>query len=155
MADKELRRMNRMELIEIIYALQQNERQLREENEELRRQLDDKLLRLDSAGSIAEAALGLNYIFEDAEAAAQQYLVSLQNANEGASKILDDAQRESDTILSAAKEQARRTEAECRAAIYSTRQDIERQKASFVRSLVRLMKKYPEIGERLLEEMKK
>lgn len=39
MADNELRRMNRTELIEIIYAQQQNERQLRDENEELHREL--------------------------------------------------------------------------------------------------------------------
>ncbi|MCD7837336.1 MAG: hypothetical protein LUG65_00290 [Clostridiales bacterium] len=78
MADKELRGMNRTELIEIIYALQQNERTLRAENEALRRQLDDKILRMEKAGSIAEAALSLNHIFEDAEAAAQQYLDSLR-----------------------------------------------------------------------------
>ncbi|MCD8189904.1 MAG: hypothetical protein LUD78_06725 [Clostridiales bacterium] len=78
MADKELRGMNRTELIEIIYALQQNERSLRAENDRLRRQLEDRLLRMEKAGSIAEAALSLNHVFEDAEAAAQQYLDSLQ-----------------------------------------------------------------------------
>ncbi|MCD8077152.1 MAG: DNA repair protein [Lachnospiraceae bacterium] len=78
MAEKELRKMNRTELIEIIYALQQNERILRRQNEELRSQLDDKILRMEKAGSIAEAALSLNHIFEDAEAAAQQYLESLR-----------------------------------------------------------------------------
>ncbi|MCD7960056.1 MAG: hypothetical protein LUF89_11470 [Ruminococcus sp.] len=66
MAEKELRRMNRTELIEIIYALQQNKKTLREENEKLRRQLKEKLLRMENAGSIAEAALSLHHIFEDA-----------------------------------------------------------------------------------------
>ncbi|MCD7884322.1 MAG: hypothetical protein LUI87_11570 [Lachnospiraceae bacterium] len=80
MAEKELRRMNRTELIEIIYALQQNGMTLQQENEELRRQLEEKTIRMEKAGSIAEAALSLNHIFEDAEAAAQQYLDSVRAA---------------------------------------------------------------------------
>ena len=41
MAQKELRRMNRVELIEIIYALEQNEEELKQENQELRKKLED------------------------------------------------------------------------------------------------------------------
>ncbi|MCD8007817.1 MAG: hypothetical protein LUF68_02600, partial [Clostridiales bacterium] len=107
MADKELRKMNRTELIEIIYALQQNERALREENETLRTQLDDKLLRIEKAGSIAEAALSLNRIFEDAEQAAQQYLASIQKANDTAEQILEDARREADAIRAQAAAEAK------------------------------------------------
>ncbi|MCD7758045.1 MAG: hypothetical protein LUH45_07730 [Clostridiales bacterium] len=106
MADKELRKMNRTELIEIIYALQQNERALREENERLQAQLDDKVLRIEKAGSIAEAALSLNRIFEDAEQAALQYLTSIREANDSAEQILEDARREAETILAQAKEKA-------------------------------------------------
>lgn len=103
MADKELRKMNRTELIEIIYALQQNERSLREENEKLHCQLDDKFLRMENAGSIAEAAMSLNHVFEDAEAAARQYLDSLWNIDEEAAEILADAQRQADEMLIAAQ----------------------------------------------------
>ncbi|MCC8063660.1 MAG: DNA repair protein [Clostridiales bacterium] len=103
MADKELRKMSRTELIEIIYALQQNERSLRTENAELRRQLDDKTLRMENAGSIAEAALSLNHIFEDAEAAARQYLASIQAANGTAEEILAQARRKADELLAAAE----------------------------------------------------
>ncbi|MCD8321759.1 MAG: hypothetical protein LUC89_02590 [Oscillospiraceae bacterium] len=105
MADKELRKMNRTELIEIIYALQQNERTLRTENEKLRRQLDDKLLRMESAGSIAEAALSLNRVFEDAEAAAKQYLDSLRYVDENVEKILSEARQQADEIVAAAEKE--------------------------------------------------
>ncbi|MCD8018110.1 MAG: hypothetical protein LUF92_00535 [Clostridiales bacterium] len=108
MADKELRKMNRTELIEIIYALQQNERSLREENEKLHCQLDDKFLRMENAGSIAEAAMSLNHVFEDAEAAARQYLDSLWNIDEEAAEILADAQRQADEMLIAAQTEADR-----------------------------------------------
>ncbi len=81
--EKELRKMNRTELIEIIYVLQQNEKTLRRENEELKEMLKEKTIRIAEAGSIAEAALSLNRIFEDAQAAAEQYLHSVREMCEG------------------------------------------------------------------------
>lgn len=78
MAERELRRMNRMELIEIIYALKQHEEELERQNAKLRRQLADRTLRLEQVGSIAEAALSLNQVFEAAQAAADQYLESVK-----------------------------------------------------------------------------
>lgn len=76
--EKELRKMSRMELIEIIYALEQNETILRQEKEQLEQQLKEREIRLAEAGSIAEAAIGLNKVFEAAQAAADQYLDSLK-----------------------------------------------------------------------------
>ena len=55
MAERELRRMNRMELIEIIYALKQHEEELERQNANLRHQLADRTLRRVQVGSIAEA----------------------------------------------------------------------------------------------------
>ena len=78
MAERELRRMNRMELIEIIYALKQHEEELEQQNANLRRQLADRTLRLEQVGSIAEAALSLNRVFEAAQTAADQYLESVK-----------------------------------------------------------------------------
>lgn len=45
MADRELRRMHRAELIEIIYALKQSEDQLKAQNAALTAQLQDRQLR--------------------------------------------------------------------------------------------------------------
>lgn len=117
MAKKELRKMSRTELIEIIYILQQDEKTLKKENEDLRRQLDDKRLRLEKAGSIAEAALSLNHIFEDAQEASRQYLETLVSASaeaeDQAKQILEDAQKQAEEILAAAQEQRRQIQAEC------------------------------------------
>ncbi len=122
MADKELRRMNRTELIEIIYALQQNENNLRTENEELKEQLDDKAIRIERAGSIAEAALSLNHIFEDAQSAAEQYSYSLQSAYGQADEIVAAARAEADQIITQAQAQAREILAAA-GADYTDRQD--------------------------------
>ena len=44
MAERELRRMSRTELIEIIYALKQHEEELEQQNAALQKQLDDRTL---------------------------------------------------------------------------------------------------------------
>ena len=78
MTDKELRHLSRAELIDIIYELQKQNQAAAEEIEQLREALDEKELRLANAGSIAEAALSLNGVFEAAQAAADQYLLSVR-----------------------------------------------------------------------------
>lgn len=78
MTDRELRRLGRAELVDIIYELQSRNQQCEAEIEKLQKALDDKILKIASAGSIAEAALKLSGIFEAAQAAADQYLVSLE-----------------------------------------------------------------------------
>lgn len=80
MAEKELRRMSRPELIEIIYALKSNEESL-QKNAHLEEQLNDRTIQISEAGSIAEAALQLNDIFSTAQAAADDYLTSIKAAN--------------------------------------------------------------------------
>ena len=81
MAEKELRRMSRPELIEIIYALKSNEESLQKKNAHLEEQLNDRTIQISEAGSIAEAALQLNDIFSTAQAAADDYLTSIKAAN--------------------------------------------------------------------------
>ncbi len=104
MKDKELRKMSRMELIEIIYALQQNEKMLRTENTELKRKLEDKKIKIENAGSIAEAALELNRVFEDAQSAAEQYINSAQEAAEiKAGQIIAEAEAKAAEIRAEAE----------------------------------------------------
>lgn len=78
MTDRELRRLSRAELVDIIYELQNRNQQCEAEMEKLQKALDDKILKLSSAGSIAEASLKLSGVFEAAQAAADQYLASLE-----------------------------------------------------------------------------
>lgn len=107
MADKELRRMSRPELIEIIYALKSNEEVLKKKNAQLNEQLNDRTIRMEKAGSIAEASLQLNDIFTVAQEAADEYLNSIKAANES----MEDKQRaaaiEADRVVSEAKAQAK------------------------------------------------
>lgn len=123
MAEKELRRMSREELVEIIYAMQQNQQQLEKQNQDLQAQLEERTLKWENAGSLAEAALSLNHVFESAQAAADQYLASVKageddararaeeitkQAQAQADKLLADARRDADAITAQAQKDADR-----------------------------------------------
>lgn len=78
MTDKELQRLKRGELLEMLLEQSKENDRLKEEVEELRAQLADRKIEIESAGTIAEASFKLNGVFDAAQAAAQQYLDNLQ-----------------------------------------------------------------------------
>lgn len=88
MPDRELRRMRRAELVEIILALKQTEDRLRAENAALSAQLQERQIHIENAGSIAQAALELNKVFEAAQAAADEYNIREQPMKKNKSTII-------------------------------------------------------------------
>ncbi len=107
MTDKEFRRLSRKELIDIIFALQKREKEYQTRLAAAEQKLQDKQIILDKAGSIAEAALGLNQVFASAQAAADQYVTEVtrmrSQAQQEAQKIIAQAQKQAQTILANAK----------------------------------------------------
>ena len=73
MTPKELRRLRRSDLMEMLLQLSKENLQLRQDLEDAHRQLEEKQIKIEEAGSLAEAALRLNGIFEAAQAACEQY----------------------------------------------------------------------------------
>ena len=78
MTDKELRRLSRSELLEMLLSLTEENEKLKIRLEQAEDQLRDRRILIDKAGSIAEAALQLNKVFEAADRAAQQYLENVR-----------------------------------------------------------------------------
>ena len=78
MTDKELRRLSRSELLEMLLSLTEENEKLKIRLEQAEDQLRDRRILIDKAGSIAEAALQLNNVFEAAYRAAQQYLENVR-----------------------------------------------------------------------------
>ena len=107
MTDKEFKRLNRAQLIDIIYQLQLQIDTLTEKNQALEQALADKRLRLSNAGNIADAALEMNNCFRSAQDAAEQYLNEIKTLREEAEaecqRILAQAQAEAAAILGDAK----------------------------------------------------
>lgn len=77
MTEKELRKLNRAELLELLLELSRENEALQAQLKQTEAALSDRRLQMEEAGSIAEAALRLNGIFEAAQKAADQYLSSV------------------------------------------------------------------------------
>ena len=78
MTDKELKRLKRTELLEMLIAQVKENEQLQAELDIANETLKNRTIIIEQAGSIAEAALQLNGVFAAAEAAAAQYLENIR-----------------------------------------------------------------------------
>ena len=86
MTDKELRGLSRRELLELLVAREKENQQLRQELDDARAELNKRQIDVAKAGTMAEAALLLNGIFDAADRAAQQYLENIRLRAEGKNK---------------------------------------------------------------------
>ncbi len=77
---KALKKLSRVELLEMLLDVTRENDELKMKNEELKAAIEDKRIALSESGSIAEAALRLNDIFDSAQKAADQYLLSVKAA---------------------------------------------------------------------------
>ena len=73
-----LKKLSRAELLEMLIAEEKRIDQLEKELEEAREALKDRAIKIENAGSIAEAALKLSGIFEAAQAAVDQYVENIE-----------------------------------------------------------------------------
>lgn len=118
MTEKELKRLSRADLLEMLVELKKENDNLTVQLESARNDLKDRKIKLSKAGSIAEAALRLNDVFEAADRAAAQYLENVRNAapDKRAAVSADKLDLEREVIET--KERCRRmlaeTEAKCR-----------------------------------------
>lgn len=138
MTDKELKRMNRNDLVEIIYQYQNRELEQSETIEKLTAQLSDRRTHIENAGSIAEAALSVNHVFEAAQAAADQFLEEIRAANADKEaqgrQIVAQAQAEADAI----REKARQ---DCK----TMTEDAKRECDAMYAQITKLLKSYEEL----------
>ena len=109
--DNEFKRLNRAQLIEIIYQLQLQLDELTEQNRSLEEALADKRLRIGNAGNLAQAALEINNCFHSAQNAAEQYLNEIREIRAEAEakrqEILDQARAQASAIISTAQKTRR------------------------------------------------
>ena len=73
MTAKELKRLRRSDLMEILLELTKENQKLREQLQKAEEKLLDRQILIEESGSLAEAVLRLNRVFEDAQAACDQY----------------------------------------------------------------------------------
>lgn len=120
MTEKELRKLRRGDLLNLLLEQSRENQRLREQLQAAQEALADRTICIDQAGSIAEASLQLNGVFQAAEQACQQYTENIIQLNqrqqeicaqrenesrEKASQIIADAQKQAEDAIAAAQKQ--------------------------------------------------
>lgn len=82
MANRELKKLGRAELLELLLEESKENERLRTKLRKAKQLLEEKQDQIENAQSIAEAALQLNGAVEAAEAAAEQYLENVRRMAE-------------------------------------------------------------------------
>lgn len=76
--NQELKKLSRQNLLELLIEQCEENDRLKQELEAARKKMEDRRIPLEQAGSIAEASLQLNGVFEAAQKAADQYLENIR-----------------------------------------------------------------------------
>lgn len=87
MTEKDVQKLKRVELLEILVEQGKEIESLKAELAQANKKLADRKIRIDNAGSIAEAVCQINGVFEAAEAAAYQYVESVRYMSENQEEI--------------------------------------------------------------------
>jgi glutathione S-transferase len=104
MTDKQLKRLSRADLLELLLIQTKENERLHAELEEARAQLESRRICVEEAGSIANAALALNGVMEAAQAAADQYLENIAQIKAEAEQL----RREAEEMKREAEEKLRK-----------------------------------------------
>lgn len=106
MTERELRNLSRTDLLEMLLAQSRELEQVRAELEEAKQKLTRRELAVQQAGSMAEAALLLNGVFEAADKACEQYKVQIQQQAARCAKMEEETRMKCEKMLEEAKNQA-------------------------------------------------
>lgn len=117
MTDKDVKKLSRKELLEIMIDQRREIESLRGELQEMETAIKKREIVIDKAGSIAEAALVLNGVFQSAQEACQQYADNIaqrqkalcrqmeEESQEKARQILAEAEKRRSEMLRIAQAQ--------------------------------------------------
>lgn len=96
LTEKELRKLNRQELLEVLLAQSKKIDRLQAKLQESEEKLKQRELTVEKAGSIADASLALNNVFADAQKAADQYLYNVRLMSERTERECADRKKSAD-----------------------------------------------------------
>lgn len=147
MTEQELRKLNRRDLLELLVSQGKERDALQAELEETKAALADRQLHIAEMGSIAEAALMVNSVFDTAQKAADQYLENIKQRSEQTDKrctqLEQEARQKADQLLQEAALAARQLEEDTQRRCQQMEKDAkEKAEAYWAEVSVRLEKFY-------------
>lgn len=108
MTDKELKRLSRGELLEMLIQQSKELERLRKQLDAAESALRNREIAITNAGSIAEAALQLNGVFTAAQDACQQYMENICHLSQNQERICAQRDAESQAEAKRIVEEARK-----------------------------------------------
>ena len=108
MTDKELKRLSRGELLEMLIQQSKELERLRKQLDAAGSALQNREIAITNAGSIAEAALQLNGVFTAAQDACQQYMENICHLSQNQERICAQRDAESQAEAKRIVEEARK-----------------------------------------------
>lgn len=108
MTDKELKRLSRSELLEMLIQQSKELELLRKQLNAAQTALQNREIAITNAGSIAEAALQLNGVFTAAQDACQQYMENICHLSQNQERICAQRDAESQAEAKRIVEEARK-----------------------------------------------
>lgn len=146
MTDQELRKLRRTDLLELLLAQEKENEELRRQIQQLQDRLEERELTMINAGSIAEASMQLNGVFEAAQAAADQYLASVRKLNEEKetyfSKMEEESKSRAEQMLREAEDRCSRMEEESRAKSQQILKETEEKQRAMLEETKKDLKSY-------------
>ena len=113
MTERELRRLSRTDLMELLLAQRRENEQLRCILDQTQAQLADRTIQINNAGSIAEASLQQGGIFTAAQDSCQYYLENIQLLNARQSEICQQMEQETKEKCDRMLEEAEKKSQQC------------------------------------------
>lgn len=144
MVSKELRKLNRRELVDVIYQLKKNEEQMQEKIETLEAELEERRIHLSEVGSIAEATTSITGIFSVAQSTADLYLHEI-------SSMKEDAQREYEKLI----EEAEKKVEEAEKKVEEAEKIVEEAEKKAEAIMIDVKKRYDTLASRYKNDYKK
>lgn len=118
MTDRELKKLSRTDLLELLISESRENERLRDQLAQAEQQLQGRIITVEKAGSIAEASIQLSGVFQAAQNAAAMYLENIQTLSshqkETCARLETESRREADRRLAEADQKCRNMEVETR-----------------------------------------
>ena len=144
MTEKELKRLSRSELLEMLIGQMEENEQLKTELEKARKKAESRQIAIDRAGSIAEAALAVNGVFDSAQAAAAQYLENIRqlsgNQEAVCQQMEENARAKARTICAEADAYGQKVRAEADEYSRKTRSEADQYQKRVVEKIAALFR---------------
>lgn len=158
MTDKELRKLKRADLLELLIDQDKQMEALKAKLAEAESSLAARSIMIEKAGSIAEASVALNGVFAAAQSAAAQYLENIEDQKkqqeEKCAQIEAESRKQAEALLKGTKEHCRRMEEEtrrrCEQILAAAKEEAQSKQNMTAGRAARLYRPQMEIGPALL-----